>query len=51
MATFLLDEAKVMVIAGESFGSDEHIRLSYAISLNDLEKGLNRIEQTLKQLE
>ncbi|MBI4972315.1 MAG: pyridoxal phosphate-dependent aminotransferase [Candidatus Omnitrophica bacterium] len=44
----LLDEALVAVIPGEGFGRDDYIRLSFATSLEQLEKGLNRIEEWLK---
>lgn len=39
----LLDEAKVAVIPGKPFGSDEHIRLSFATSKDDIKKGTERI--------
>ena len=41
----LLDEEKVAVVPGEAFGTDRHIRLSYASSMANIEKGLDRIEQ------
>ncbi|MBI2557918.1 pyridoxal phosphate-dependent aminotransferase [Candidatus Woesearchaeota archaeon] len=47
-ASRLLDEALVAVVPGIAFGSDSHARLSYAASMHDIEKGLNRIEQWLK---
>lgn len=43
VADYLLDEAKVAVVPGEDFGSNEHIRFSYATSLQDIEKGCERI--------
>lgn len=39
----LLREAKVAVVAGEAFGTSRHIRISYATSLGELERGLDRI--------
>lgn len=45
----LLDEALVAVVPGIAFGSDRHIRLSYATSIHDIEKGLDRIEKWVKQ--
>ncbi|GAA0735066.1 pyridoxal phosphate-dependent aminotransferase [Clostridium oceanicum] len=39
----LLEEENVAVIPGIAFGSDEFIRLSYATSMENIEKGLNRI--------
>lgn len=50
LASILLDDYKVAIIPCGDFGFDDHIRLSYAISLEQIEKGLNRIEEFLKQL-
>lgn len=47
----LLEEKDTAVIPGIGFGSDEYVRLSYAISLENIEKGLDRIEQFLKGME
>ena len=41
----LLAEAHVAVVPGEAFGTDEHIRISYATSMKELERGLDRIHQ------
>ncbi|HDQ26385.1 MAG TPA: pyridoxal phosphate-dependent aminotransferase [bacterium] len=48
LADMLLTEAKVAVVPGIAFGSDVHFRLSYATSMANIEKGLNRIEEFLK---
>lgn len=40
----LLEEEKVAVVPGSGFGSPDNIRLSYATSLDLLEKALERIE-------
>ena len=48
-ANKLLDEALVAVVPGIAFGSDKHIRLSYATSINEIERGLDRIEKWLKK--
>lgn len=45
----LLDEALVAVVPGIAFGSDNHIRLSYATSMQEIEKGMNRIEEWVKK--
>ncbi len=47
---FLLEEAKVACVPGAGFGMDAHIRISYAASMKDIEKGLDRIEEGLKKL-
>nr|MBP8986138.1 pyridoxal phosphate-dependent aminotransferase [Syntrophobacterales bacterium] len=48
LAAYLLDEAEVAVVPGEPFGSDEHIRLSFATSMENIEEGLKRIRQALE---
>jgi len=50
VADYLLEEAKVAVVPGEDFGSNEHIRFSYATSLEDIEKGCKRIREAVKNL-
>lgn len=44
----LLEEALVAVIPGGAFGRDDYIRLSFATSLEQLEKALDRMENWLK---
>jgi len=44
----LLEQKHVAVVPGEAFGTTEHIRISYATSMAQLEKGLNRIEEFMK---
>ena len=50
-AAYLLDEANVAVIPGGEFGHDHHIRLSYATSMTNIEKGLDRIREAIMKLE
>lgn len=50
LATYLLNEAQVALVPGEPFGSDIHIRLSYATSMEAIERGLTRIEAVLRRL-
>jgi aspartate aminotransferase len=40
----LLDEEKVAIIPGSGFGANDYVRLSYATSLDLLEKALERIQ-------
>ncbi len=47
---FLLDEAKVAVVPGDSFGSDDHVRISFATSMENIVKGMDRIEEAVKKL-
>ncbi|MCR5278327.1 MAG: pyridoxal phosphate-dependent aminotransferase [Lachnospiraceae bacterium] len=49
-ASKLLEERAVAVIPCGDFGFPEHIRLSYAISMEQITKGLNRIEEFLREL-
>jgi aspartate aminotransferase len=44
----LLAEAHVAVVPGEAFGTSEHIRISYATSLTELERGLDRIGRFIR---
>ncbi len=46
----LLNEASVAVVPGEAFGTEDHVRISYAASMQDLERGLDRIDRFLAQL-
>jgi aspartate aminotransferase len=50
VADYFLEEAKVAGVPGEDFGSHEHIRFSYATSLEDIEKGCARIRQAVAKL-
>lgn len=50
LAGYLLEEAKVAIVPGEPFGADDYIRLSYATSMKNIEKGLDRIEEALNKL-
>ncbi len=45
LAERLLAESHVAVVPGEAFGTDQHVRISYATSMNELERGLDRIHQ------
>lgn len=49
-ADVLIKEFQVAVVPCADFGFDDHIRLSYAISLEQIENGLNRMEELLCRL-
>jgi aspartate aminotransferase len=51
LSTFLLERAGVAVVPGMAFGDDRYIRLSYATSMENIKKGLDRIEDALSKLE
>jgi aspartate aminotransferase len=46
----LLHEAHVATVPGEGFGTDEHIRISYATSQNELDRGLERLRGFLASI-
>lgn len=50
VADYLLEEAKVAGVPGEDFGSQQHIRFSYATSLDDIDKGCKRIQEAITKL-
>ena len=51
VCAFLLDEARIATVAGVDFGSDAHIRLSYATSLDKIEQGVARMDAAVRTLE
>jgi aspartate aminotransferase len=50
LADYLLDKAQTAVVPGAAFGEDGCLRFSYATSLEQIEKGMDRIEQALREL-
>lgn len=50
LAAKLLSDAHVVVVPGEAFGTDAHIRLSYAVSGDVIDKGVQRIREFLAKL-
>ena len=46
----LLDQEKVAAVPGAAFGADDYLRISYATSLANVEKGLERLEYFCKTL-
>ncbi len=51
VTAFLLEAARVAVVPGADFGSDRHLRLSYACGLETIQAGLARIEAACARLE
>lgn len=51
MAMYMLEDAKVALVHGEAFGDDRYIRLSYATSMENIKKGLERIKEALSRLD
>ena len=50
LSEYLLDEAHVACVAGLGFGTHEHIRLSYATSMENIERAMDRVEEALGKL-
>jgi aspartate aminotransferase len=49
-AAALLAESHVAVVPGEAFGTNDHIRISYATSMTELERGLDRMHKFIDGL-
>ena len=47
----LRDEKSVLIVPGDHFGLDRHLRISYGLSHDYLRDGLDRIHQMLVELE
>jgi len=47
---YLLEQYKVAIVSGEGFGAEGFIRLSYATSMENIKKGLDRIELAVNDL-
>jgi aspartate aminotransferase len=50
LAAKLLSDAHVVVVPGEAFGTDEHIRLSYAVSHDVVNEGVKRMREYFANL-
>ncbi|MCF7796367.1 MAG: pyridoxal phosphate-dependent aminotransferase [Lentisphaeria bacterium] len=50
LAAYLIDEAAVASIPGAAFGADDYLRISYANSMEEIEAGVQRIENALAKL-
>jgi len=50
LALYLLEEAKVALVPGDAFGNDNYLRISYATSLGEIKKGIDRIRQAVQDL-
>lgn len=49
-ANRLLEESYVSLIPGEGFGRDDYVRISFAANIQELEKGLDRMQEWLNKL-
>jgi aspartate aminotransferase len=50
LAEYLLREAHIGVTPGSGFGAPQHIRLSYATSMEAIRKGMDRLEAAAGKL-
>ena len=50
LALYLLEKANVALVPGGAFGDDNYIRLSYATSIDEIRKGVDRIREALDRL-
>ena len=46
----LLEREKVAAVPGLAFGADDYLRISYATSMGNIEKGLDRLENFVRSL-
>ncbi|MFC4770159.1 pyridoxal phosphate-dependent aminotransferase [Effusibacillus consociatus] len=50
-AALLLEKANIALVPGEGFGAPNNIRISYAVSDENLAKAMDRLESFLKEVE
>jgi aspartate aminotransferase len=50
LAAYFLEQARVAVVPGIAFGADNYIRFSYATSMENIRKGIDRIEEAIANL-
>ena len=48
LASYLIAESGLAVVAGEDFGAPKNIRISYATSMENLREGMNRLDRALR---
>jgi aspartate aminotransferase len=51
VCTFLLEEARIACVAGQDFGSDAHIRISYATGIETIREGMRRMDAAVRALQ
>lgn len=49
-AARILEEASISLIPGEGFGMDDYVRISFATSMEQLKKGMDRLEDWLNKV-
>lgn len=51
LAMYLAEQAHVITVTGDAFGSPNNLRISYAASENDISRAITRIKDALSQLQ
>jgi len=51
LSIYLLEKAQVALVPGSAFGAEGYIRISYATSMENLSKGIERIRNSLEGLQ
>ena len=47
---YILDEAKVAIVPGSAFEAPDNVRISYSNSMENIQKGIDRIEAAMAKL-
>ena len=47
---YMLHEQHIALVPGAGFGADAHVRVSYAVSMENIEKSMDRFEKGLQAL-
>jgi len=50
LAEKLLDEAHLALVPGPAFGTEPHVRISYATSMEQIDEGLRRLKEFFAKL-
>ncbi len=50
LSEYLMEAAHLALVPGSAFGEDDCIRISYALSMEDLKEGFDRLERALQAL-
>jgi len=48
LAEMLLEHAHIAVVPGSAFGSEKHVRISYAIPVSDITAGFTQLESFVR---
>ena len=49
LSNLILDKARTAIVPGICFGSDRHVRISYATSMENIREGMNGLERLLSE--